>query len=202
MVTIPIHDERERMIRSYPAFIARGVLAVLLGVLIFVVPKMAFMTLLVLFGVYAFVEGIVNIVAAFRRPRTAREPWWLLAIQGIASVAAGLLVFFLPDITALALLYVIAAWAAITGILEIVSAVRIRKYVKGEWLLGLAGVLSVLFGVLVAIFPGAGALAMILWIGAYALVFGVLQIVLGFRLRRVARGDHDEGAFPRPAPSH
>jgi len=105
----------------------------------------------------------------------------------LVGIGAGLVTLFLPGITALVLLYIIAGWAVATGILELVAAVRLRKEIKHEWLLALGGIASVAFGVLIALFPGAGALALVIWIGAYALVFGALLVAFGFRLRGLGR---------------
>src|SRR5262249_6350358 len=110
--------------------------------------------------------------------------WWLL-IEGLVSVAAGLVAFFMPRLTALTLVYVIAAWAIITGVLEIAAAIRLRKTISNEWWLVLSGVLSIVFGGVITAFPGAGALALVFWIGAYALVFGAMWLALALRLRRL-----------------
>lgn len=168
------------------AFVVRGVLAVLFGVLTFVVPAMALLTLVLLFAVYAIVEGAFNVAAAFHEVTGARPRWWLL-FAGAISVLAGVLAFWMPGLTALTLLYLIAAWAVVRGALEIAAAVRLRKEIQGEWLLAVAGVLSIVFGALVMAFPGAGALAVAVWIGAYAIVFGAILIGVGAKLRRRAR---------------
>lgn len=195
MVAIPINAERELFARAHQAFILRGLLAVALALLIFFMPGMALLTFVYAFGIYAVAEGISNIVAAASRTRERQAPWWALVLAGLVSIGAGMLAFFLPDLTAVALLYIIAGWAAVSGVLHLVAAIRLRKQISGEWLMVLSGVLSIVFGVLIAIYPGAGALAMILWIGAYAFVFGMLQIMLGFRIRRWT---HNEPTAPRP----
>jgi uncharacterized membrane protein HdeD (DUF308 family) len=103
--------------------------------------------------------------------------------QGIAGIGIGIVTLILPGITALVLLYIIASWAIVTGVFEVIAAIRLRKAISGEWLLALAGVASIAFGVLLVLFPGSGALAVVLWIAAYALVVGVLLVGLGIRLR-------------------
>jgi uncharacterized membrane protein HdeD (DUF308 family) len=185
------------------AFVIRGALAVLFGVLSLFMPGMALLTLVFLFGFYAIAEGLLNIVAAVRRTDPAHRPWWQLTLEGLISIAAGLFALFMPGLGALTLLYIVAAWAIITGALEIAAAIRLRKELRHEWLLGLAGVLSVAFGVIAVFSPGPAALALALWIGVYAIAFGVLLIALGVQLK--VRGDEEKRAetgFARPVPIH
>jgi uncharacterized membrane protein HdeD (DUF308 family) len=148
------------------------------------VPALTLAALVWLFGAYAIVDGAFSIVAALRR-RAGSRTWWALLAQGIIGIAAGLVTFLFPGLTAVTLVYVIAAWAIVTGVLEIIAAIRLRRELTGEAWLIFSGVLSIVFGGLLMIAPGAGALALVLWIGAYAIVFGVLLLALAFRLRRV-----------------
>ena len=127
------------------AFVLRGIFAILFGILTFILPGMALITLIFLWGFYALADGVFNLVAAFRHENTQRH-WWALLIEGIMSIAAGVIAFTLPGITALALLVVIAFWAIATGVMEIIAAVRLRRQIQGEWMLSLAGVISILFG--------------------------------------------------------
>jgi uncharacterized membrane protein HdeD (DUF308 family) len=161
----------------------RGLAAIVFGVLAFVWPAITLWALVLLFGAYMLVDGIFAIVAAVRAAgREAR--WWLLLIEGVLGVLAGLVAAFWPGLTALALLYFIAAWAIVSGILEIAGAIRLRREIEGEWALGLSGALSLLFGVLLVVIPAPAGLLSLVWlIGAYALAFGVLLLVLAFRLR-------------------
>ncbi len=168
--------------RNWWTLALRGLLAILFGLAAFAWPGITLAVLVLLFGAYALVDGVFAIVAAVRTAER-RGHWWVLLLEGLAGITAGILTFLWPGITAFVLLYLIAAWAIVTGVLEIIAAVRLRREIEGEWLLALSGVASVVFGLLLAVFPGAGALAVVWIIGAYALVFGLLLVALGFRLR-------------------
>jgi uncharacterized membrane protein HdeD (DUF308 family) len=169
--------------RNWWVLVLRGVLAILFGILAFVWPGLTVFALVVLFGAFALVDGVFALVAAFRAHGRGRR-WGAFALEGVAGVALGILTFFWPDVTAIALLYLIAAWSVVTGIFEIAAAIRLRKVIRGEFFLGLAGVLSILFGILVVVFPGAGAVAVVWAIAVYAILFGILLIAVGIRLRR------------------
>ena len=172
----------EALARNWWALVLRGIAGVIFGVLTFMFPAMTLNGLILLFGAYAIVDGVFNIVAAVIG-RTG-QPWWHLVLEGVVSVAAGVIAFGWPGLTALALLWVIAGWAIVTGVLELIAAIRLRQHISNEWWLVLSGIASVVFGVLLFVAPVAGALAITLWIGAYAVLFGVLMIGLGVRLRR------------------
>jgi uncharacterized membrane protein HdeD (DUF308 family) len=172
--------------RNWWAIALRGVAAIIFGLLTFVMPGITLAALILLFGAYAIVDGVFNVVAVARGQAGERdEPRWLLVLEGIVSIAAGLVAFLWPGLTALALVYLIGAWAIVKGVLEVVAAVRLRRQIENEWWLGLSGAVSIVFGALVMIAPGAGALAVVFWIGAYAIVFGALLVGLAFRLRSV-----------------
>jgi uncharacterized membrane protein HdeD (DUF308 family) len=160
----------------------RGALSVVFGVLAWIWPGPTVLALVLLWGAFAIADGVVALIAAFRI-RDSGRPLWPMILIGAAGVIAGILAIIWPGLTALVLLMFIAAWAIVIGVLQIVTAVRIRKEIRNEWLLGLSGALSIVFGVLMIAAPGAGALAMIWIIGAYAVFFGVLLIAAGFRLR-------------------
>lgn len=166
---------------SWWSLVLRGIAAIAFGVLAFIWPHITLAALVFLWGAYALVDGIFAIGAGVRS-HGEYSRWWVLLIEGILSVIAGILAFVIPGITALVLLILIAAWAIVTGIFEIVAAIQLRKYIRGEWLLALAGVASLVFGILLFVNPFAGALAVIWLIGVYAIVFGVLLIALGLRL--------------------
>ncbi len=171
---------------SWWALVLRGLAAIAFGVLAFVWPHITLAVLVFLWGAYALIDGVFAIAAGVKTHAENRR-WWVLLIEGILSVIAGILAFVIPGITALVLLMLIAAWAVVTGVFEIAAAIQLRKHVKGEWLLALAGVASVIFGIALALKPAAGALAVIWVIGAYAIVFGVLLIALGLRLHGLVR---------------
>lgn len=162
--------------------VLRGVLAILFGILAFVWPGITGLTLILMFGVYAIVDGIVAIVTGLSRTRESSR-WWVFLVEGLLGIAAGVIAFIRPDVTSLVLIYIIASWAVFTGILEIVAAIRLRNEISKEWMLGLGGLVSIALGVLLFLRPAAGGLAIIWTIGAYALVFGILLVILGFRLR-------------------
>ena len=169
--------------RNWWALALRGLAAILFGILAFAWPGITLFVLIVFFGAYMLVDGIFAIVAAVRAAGDGAR-WGLMLIEGVLGVAVGLVAFFWPGLTALALLYLIAAWAIVTGIMEIAAAIRLRREVVGEWAMILGGALSVLFGVLLVVIPARAGLLSLTWlIGAYAVVFGVLQVVLAFRVR-------------------
>jgi uncharacterized membrane protein HdeD (DUF308 family) len=172
------------MARNWWVLVVRGLLAILFGILAFVWPELTVVALVALFGAFALVDGVFALVAAFRAHERRRD-WWAFALEGLFGIALGVLAFLWPDVTAFALLYLIAAWCVITGIFEIAAAIRLRKVIRGEFFLGLAGVFSIAFGVLVVVFPGAGAVAIVWAIAVYAILFGALLIALGLRLRRI-----------------
>jgi uncharacterized membrane protein HdeD (DUF308 family) len=165
--------------------LVRGIAAILFGVLAFVWPGITLITLTFLWGAYALVDGVVSLWAAIvGRGREVAPRWWL-AVVGVAGILAGLLAFLAPGITAFVLLMFIAGWAIVIGIFEIIGAVRLRKEIEGEWLLGLSGALAILFGIALVAVPGAGLLSLVWLIGAFALVVGISHIMLAFRLRNL-----------------
>jgi len=168
--------------QNWWAIVLRGVCAVLFGVGAFAWPGITLAVLVLLYGAYALVEGVLAIAWALVGRQAGPFPWGVL-LAGLAGVAVGVVTFLYPGLTGLALLYLIAAWAIIRGIFEIIAAFHLRKEIENEWMLALSGLLSLALGVVLVVAPGAGALAVLWWIGAFAIVFGVLTIMLGLRLK-------------------
>jgi uncharacterized membrane protein HdeD (DUF308 family) len=172
----------DALIRNWGVVALRGVAAVLFGVITLLRPDLTPTALILMFGAFAVANGLFTIWSAVAN-RHGEPHWVMLLVSGILSIVIGILTFVMPGVTGIVLLFFIAGWAIATGIGEIATAIRLRKMISGEWLLILAGALSVASGLLLAVSPGAGALAVTLWIGAYTLVFGVLLIALASRLR-------------------
>jgi uncharacterized membrane protein HdeD (DUF308 family) len=159
----------------------RGVLAILFGVSAIIWPGITWLTLIILFGVYAIVDGLIAIWTGFSRTRESPR-WWTFLLEGLVNIGAGVMALIWPDLATLVLVYLIASWAVFTGILEIVAAIRLRSEITNEWFLALGGVLSVGLGILLFLQPAAGTIAIIWMIAGYALVFGILLVILGIRL--------------------
>lgn len=168
--------------RNWWTVFLRGVFSIIFGLLALFAPGLTLVALVLFFGVYALVDGITAVFTSFRTQEHNRH-WWLHLIEGAVGILAGILVLIWPGIATLTLLMVIAAWAFLTGITQIVAAFRLRHEIKNEWFLGLSGVLSVVFGAYIFLFPSGGALAIAWLIGLYALVFGGFFIALSLRLR-------------------
>jgi uncharacterized membrane protein HdeD (DUF308 family) len=172
-----------QLTRNWWVVALRGVFAILYGLTALMWPGLTLEILVMFFGAYALVDGIFAIMAAFTN-RAGHDSWWVLLLEGLVDIIVGLIAFARPGLTTFVLLYIIAFWALTTGILEIVAAVRLRKEIEGEWLLALSGIGSLVFGVLLLFFPAAGALTIAFMIGAYAILFGIMFLSLGLRLRR------------------
>jgi uncharacterized membrane protein HdeD (DUF308 family) len=176
-------DMLTQLTRNWWAVALRGVVALLYGVIALVWPGLTLEILVLFFGAYALVDGVFAIIAAFTN-RTGHDRWWVLLLEGLVGIAAGIITFLRPGLTTFVLLYVIAFWAIVTGVLEIVAAIRLRKEIQGEWMLALSGIVSLIFGVLLLLFPATGALTVAWLIGIYAILFGVMLLSLGLRLRK------------------
>lgn len=177
------------------ALALRGTVALLFGIAAWIIPGITLTYLVFLFGAFALLDGVFNIAGAIRA-RRGHDRWWALLLVGLAGITAGILTFFYPGLTALTLLYFIAAWAIWSGVFQIVAAIRLRKQITGEWLLALGGALSLAFGLLLVFAPGAGILALLLWISVFAVVSGVILILLALRLRSLQTAE--PAVLPRP----
>ena len=165
----------------------RGLVSIAFGLIAFFWPDITLVALTYLFGIYAIVDGVVAIWAAFNAPLGDAGPRWWLGLSGVVSILAGIAAFAYTGMTTLVLLMVIAIWAIIIGIVQIWGAIELRKILDDTWLLGLTGALSIAFGVILIAKPGAGAVALVWTIGWFAIVFGGLYIALAFRLRQFKR---------------
>jgi uncharacterized membrane protein HdeD (DUF308 family) len=162
--------------------VIRGICGIVFGVIAFAYPGLALATLVLLFGAWVLIDGVFRIVGA-TAGRASDPDWGFHLILGILGILVGVLTFRSPGITALALVIYIAAWALMVGAVEIALAIKLRREMKGEWFLILMGLASIIFAVLLLWNPGPGALALLWLIASYAIVFGLLAIILGFRLR-------------------
>ena len=173
----------QRLAVNWWVFVLRGVLAILFGLGTFVMPGMTLLVLVMLYAAYAFGDGLVAAIAAFTRRKPGEAFPWSVLLIGLVGVAAGIVAFMYPGLTAIVLLYLIAAWHIVRGISEIFVAVQLRKEIEGEGWLIAGGALSVLFGLFLFARPGAGALALLWMIGAFAILFGIITVVVGFKLK-------------------
>ena len=177
----------DQMSRDWWIIALQGVAAFVFGILTLVWPEITLLVLVFLFAAYALVDGVLALIRSLRRDGKSGSPDWWQVARGVVGIAAGLIAFAMPDITAYALLLVIAAWAIVSGTIELVAAYQLRDVIRGEWLLALDGVVAIIFGFLLIAFPSAGALAVVWLIGAFAIVSGVILLMLAMRLRDRAR---------------
>lgn len=169
--------------RNWWVYLLRGLVAVAFGVIALVWPGIALGALIVLFAVYAFADGILSIGGLLIGVRVG--PWWAQLLMGLLSIVAGVIAVVSPGITALVLLLVIASWAIANGILGLYMAVRFRRVLTNEWMLGLSAVLSIVFGVVLLLSPGAGILSLLWLLGVFAVALGVTLIAFAFRVRKL-----------------
>jgi uncharacterized membrane protein HdeD (DUF308 family) len=165
-------------------FLLNGVASILFGIMAFVWPGITILTLVLLFGIYCLADGFTAIWASFVKNDTGRS-WWQMLLIGLVSIGAGIMAIAWPGISVAALLLVIAAWAIVRGVFEIVAAIELRKVIDNEWWLILAGLASIFFGIALVAQPAIGAVVMAWWIGAFACVRGLLMLALAFKLRKI-----------------
>jgi len=179
----------------------RGFAAVLFGIATFMWPGITLSVLAPLFGAYAMINGIFAVIEGFRRD-VSQERWRPLLLEGAISIVLGVMAFAWPGLTAMGLLFLIALWAIMTGVFEIITAVRLRHEIRGEWVMALIAILSIAFGLLLLAFPGPGALSVLLIIRAFVFAIGALMIALAFKLRSLRRPGGELPPARHAAPSH
>lgn len=154
----------------------RGIVAIILGLIVLFDPGIALLAIIYVFGAYALIDGILSVIVAIAERRYLPR-WGWLVVEGVAGIILGIIAFAWPGETALILLYIVAIWAVVTGVMEIAAA-----FTVGSWLLGLTGVLSIVFGIILFVHPGVGLLSILWLLGVYAIVFGIVLIVHAFQL--------------------
>lgn len=186
---------RDALTRNWWVFLVRGLCAIAFGVTAFALPGVTILVLVMLYAAHALVDGVTAIVLAFGS-RHQQEGWWAMLVVGIIGVLAGVGTFFWPEITVTVLLTFVAMWCIARGIFEIIAAIRLRKVIENEWVLGLAGAVSLAFGIALLAWPQAGLVTIAWLIGANAIAFGILSLILAFRLKSM----RDRHSTQHPAP--
>jgi uncharacterized membrane protein HdeD (DUF308 family) len=184
---VPIIAERsiimlELITKNWWTFTLRGIVAILFGIMALAWPGLTLTLLIIMFATYAIIDGVFAIAAAISGAAPHGQ-WWVLVLWGVLGIAAGVVAFFYPGATAIVLLYVIAFWAIVRGVMEIVAAIQMRKVINNEWLLIIAGICSVIFGGILLARPGVGAIALLWFIGLASIIVGILLISLSVRLK-------------------
>jgi uncharacterized membrane protein HdeD (DUF308 family) len=174
---------------NWDMVLVRGIVAVLFGIATLFLPGITLIVLVALFGGYALVDGVISIIVAIK-DRKETDNWWLMVLFGLVSIAAGVLTFAWPGITAISLFYVIVAWAIVSGVFEVILAIQLRKEIEGEWLMVLSGLVSVALGILLMTRPAVGLLTVLWMIGIGSIAYGVLLTVLSFQMRDYAVTDN------------
>src|SRR5262245_45737376 len=187
--------------QNWWAIALRGLVAMMFGIAAFAWPGITLWMLVALFGAYALINGIFAVIEAFGRD-VSRERGWARPFDGVVGILISIVTLTWPGMTAMGLLYLIAFWAIVTGVFEIITAIRLRHEIRGEWIMALIAILSMAFGFLLVAFPAQGALSVILIIGAFAFALGALMIALAFKLRSLRRPGGDIPRVGQAAPSH
>jgi uncharacterized membrane protein HdeD (DUF308 family) len=189
------------MTQNWWAIALRGFAAMLFGVAAFMWPGITLGVLAPLFGAYAMINGVFAVIEAFSRD-VSRERWWALLFEGVVSIVVGAMVLIWPGLTAIGLVVLIAFWAIMTGVFEIITAIRLRHEIRGEWMMALIAILSMAFGLLLLAFPVAGAFSVFLMIRAFVFAIGALMIALALKLRALRRPGGEAPPVRHAAPSH
>jgi uncharacterized membrane protein HdeD (DUF308 family) len=180
------------------ALALRGAIAIVFGLFALLWPGMSLTALVLLFAAFAFIDGLLALIAGIRGFGRA-DRWGAFLLEGVLGLAIAVVTVVWPAITALVFVVLIAAWAILTGLLELIAAVRLRREVRGEWLLALGGLASLGLGLLLVLNPSAGVVVLLWLIGAYAIVFGLVLIGLGLRLRGWLKRAQPVEGIPWPA---
>jgi len=186
-------DHSKFLERNWWLLLVRGIAAIIFGLAAFAWPGLTAAMLVLVFGAYVLIDGAFAIVDSIRY-RDRIDRWWLWLLEGVLGVAVGTATLLMPGISAFMLLLFIAGWAIAGGVLRIIAAIQLRRRIEGEWLLGLGGVLSIAFGALLIAMPGAGIVSLVWLIGIWAISFGLLFVVLAFRLRAAGKDQPDKNA--------
>jgi len=184
--TVDSENLMMNLTRNWWLVALRGLLAILFGMAAFIWPGLTWLVLILMFGVYAILDGLFAIASGMFQSRYSHR-WWVFLVEGFVSLIAGVIVLLQPGLAGIALVLVIAVWAVLTGLLEVIAAIRLRREIHNEWMLGFGGFLSIMLGLLMLFQPAAGGLVITLMVGAYALIFGMLLVALSFRLRSFNR---------------
>ena len=188
---------RRTLAKNWWAVALRGVFAIIFGILAFALPGVTIATLVILFAAYMLADGVFAIVGAVKAAQQG-ERWGLFILEGIANILAGIVALLWPAITVLVFVYLIAFWSIVSGLVMVVAAFRLTGE-HGRWWMAIAGLLSVVFGILLAMMPIAGAVVLTLWLAAYAVVFGAVLLVASFRLRAMREASPPRTAGPAGA---
>ena len=164
-------------------FVIRGVLGIIFGVVVILFPGIGLVAVVALFAAWALIGGISSLIGSWRS--RGQKDWWVGVVEGLVGIAAGIVAILLPTAAGLALLFVVAGWAIVIGVLQIWMAIRLREQITGELWMGLSGVVSILFGLLLVIFPGTGILSVLFLVGIFSILMGVAMVLLGWRLRGI-----------------
>ena len=181
-----INATQKVTLHEWWVLLVRGILAIIFGIIALAAPGIALLAFIYVFAAYALLDGIIAIVVSLQERRFLRI-WWVLLLEGALGIIFGILAFTWPGETALVLLYLVAIWALVTGIMEVSSAFVVPGSTGQRWGLGLAGLLSIIFGLILIVHPGAGLLAILWLVGIYAIVFGVSLLVYAFQVRSRTR---------------
>ena len=170
-----------QLFRNWWMLALRGVLGIVFGIVALVSPESTKLALVLLFGAFAMADGVFAVGTGIAA-KEYFDRWWAVLLEGLTGIIVGVLTFFWPNVTALALIYFIAAWAVVTGIFEIVAAIQFRQIIPGEWAMILTGLLSVVLGITLFVFPAAAEVSLMWMIGIYAIIAGSMEIVFAFRM--------------------